>query len=158
MSKRREQSAIDAIYELTRTVDTIDKRLTVIDSNIKLLNNKVAKLTKSLSARDGLSTTIENSTGPQVVSREKKESTLVLGNTTAYGYIVDQDKKPMVGVYVDVLNGAGEVIKDVTTDKNGYWSVRLPHGKYEVRYKMKGFKATSRIMDIKKGEKKYEVR
>tara|TARA_R110002020_G_scaffold50716_9_gene143332 strand:+ start:26354 stop:26824 length:471 start_codon:yes stop_codon:yes gene_type:complete len=156
MSEKREQSAIDAIYDLVNAVETIDKRLTVIDSNIKLLNNKVAKLTKSLSTKNFPSTTIENSTGRSVGS--DKENSLVLGNTTAFGYIVDQDKKPIAGAYVDVINGAGKVIKDITTDKNGYWSVRLPHGKYEVQYKMKGFKTTSRIMDIKKGDNKYEVR
>ena len=48
MSKTREESAIDTIYNLVQAIESLDKKVMVIDSNIKLLNNKVSKLTKSI--------------------------------------------------------------------------------------------------------------
>ena len=41
MTKKKEQSAIDAIYEILDVLSNFEKRLDVIDSNVKLLNNKV---------------------------------------------------------------------------------------------------------------------
>jgi hypothetical protein len=44
MSKDREKSAVDAIYEILDKLESLEKKMTIIDSNIKLLNNKVSGL------------------------------------------------------------------------------------------------------------------
>ena len=44
MSKTKEQSAIDAIYTLVERVDLLDKKIEIVDTNIKHLNNKVSQL------------------------------------------------------------------------------------------------------------------
>ena len=38
MSKDREQSAIDAIYDILDKISLLDKRVQVIDDNVKLLS------------------------------------------------------------------------------------------------------------------------
>jgi hypothetical protein len=167
-SKNREKSAIDVIYELSESVATIDKRLSVMDSNIKLLNNKLSKMSKEIfaisEAGPAPSKTKAVATAEPSVSHSKKigKSTepkkLVLGNISLYGYIVDPSKVPIIDAVINVIDADGDVIKDSRTNGDGFWSVRLPSGKYEVLYKMQGYKPTSRIVSLKDGVEKYEVR
>ena len=51
MSDNRAESAIDMIFNLSSQIELLDKKLTVIDSNLKLLNNKVSKLSKQNNTR-----------------------------------------------------------------------------------------------------------
>jgi prefoldin subunit 5 len=43
----KEQSAIDVIYKLAADIEYIKKQIEILDSNIKLLNNKISKQIKS---------------------------------------------------------------------------------------------------------------
>ena len=171
-SNNREKSAIDVIYEISEAIILIDKRLSVMDSNIKLLNNKVSKISKEVySISDsgaGLSQAKPVATAEPSVSNPKhsnaksrkmaKPNKLVLGNISLYGYIVDPNKIPIVDAVVNVIDSENDVVKDIRTDADGFWSARLPAGKYEVLYKMQGYKPTSRVISLSDNVEKYEVR
>ena len=46
MSEEKAKSAIDEIFSIAEKLDRIEKHLIVIDNNVKLLNNKISKLSK----------------------------------------------------------------------------------------------------------------
>ena len=169
-SKNREKSAIDVIYDLSESIAVLDKRVTVLDSNIKLLNNKLSKLSKGIllkeeSVRPNIRAPsahavahVEAST-PSANNKSKDEpDKLILGNISLYGYIVNPSKVPIVDAVVNVLGPSGSMVRDVRTNSDGYWSARLPPGKYEVMYKMQGYKQVSRIVSLDSNIDKYEVR
>ena len=62
----------------------------------------------------------------------KKIEKLVLGSTKTFGYIVNKNQQPIKGVEVNVYDSDNDVIKKITTNDDGYWSARLPSGKFEL--------------------------
>jgi len=163
--KTKEQSAIDIIYLLYDEVKFLSKQVEVLDTNIKLLNNKFAKFSKS----QGSETTVETAGQPTAkavpglkqASQQKEEGRpgpLVLGNIKTYGYIQNKSKIPIKGVQVNIYNESGEVIKSKETDDNGYWEFRLPPGHFGVEYINKGFKPINFSTELKDGVKEYGVK
>ncbi len=160
-SNERAESAIDTIYSLVSMVETLDKRITIIDSNIKLLNNKFSKLTKSVNDSKFSINNISHGEGPRNViinEEEEDDAKLVLGNITMFGYIIDMDRKPIENVSVNVYDGSNDLIKDIKTNRDGHWTVRLPSGKYLVKYIMDGFKDIKRTVELTNNMKRYEVK
>lgn len=160
----RAESAIDVIYSLSLKIENLDKKITIIDSNIKLLNNKVSKMTKLIGDSG-----VERLSSPDIYSEaelprnvilndQDSDGKLVLGNVSTFGYIIDHEKKPIEGVSVNVYDSENDLIKDVTSNRDGYWVVRLPPGKYLVKYIMEGFRDIKRIVELTKEMKKYEVK
>lgn len=163
MSKPKEQSAIDAIYEMLDMMSNFEKRLDVIDSNIKLLNNKVSKLQKT-----GAVTTTQSTQRPSGRTPEGKPAVpeninteeidkLVIGKVKAYGYIVNKDRVPLGGVVVNVYRG-NDSLRSLKTDDDGRWEARLPSGKYGIEYIHKKFKPINRTIEIPEDVKEFEVR
>ena len=157
MSSDREQSAIDAIYEILDKIDTIDKRTQIMDDNIKLLSNKVSKLSKNaavaaVSATAKAPQDVDATRPPQSVDR------LVLGNIKTYGYIVNKAKMPISEVIVNVYDNKNKLVKNTKTNQDGYWEVRLPPEKYGVEYIHKKFKPINRVVTLENGTSSFEVR
>lgn len=131
MSKDREQSAIDAIYELLDEVRELRNEVKLIDGNIKLLNNKISKINSapiSTSPQIG----VPNSSSKAAVSAAVPRSETSNHNIKLYGRIKNQARKPIKGVYVKVFDPAGNVIKSRETDSEGYWEARVVPGQYVV--------------------------
>ena len=147
MSKGREQSAIDAIYELLEEVKDIRKELKIIDNNIKLLNNKVNKL----SGKQGPTASVPTaavppsnmSSGQPSASPGPSEHTIKL-----FGRLKNQRKKPIKGVYIKVYDAQGNIIKSRESDIKGYWEARVPPGKYVVELNAKHIIKKSIPMNI----------
>ena len=163
MSKTREESAIDTIYNLVQAIESLDKKVMVIDSNIKLLNNKVSKLTKSINEVKNQSfvdtpRNVISSDGLEYEEDTSGVQKLVLGNINTYGYVVGADMKPLENVNVQVFDSSNELIKDMRTNRDGHWTVRLKDGKYSVKYIMDGFKDIKRTIELTKQMTKYEVK
>ena len=158
MSKTKEQSAIDAIYEILDRLDLLDKRVQVIDDNVKLLSNKVSKLNKNAAVAASASPAIRESSSNQSTQKQQKVDRLVLGNIKMHGYIVNKAKVPILGVVVNVYDHANKLVKNAKTNNDGYWEVRLPSGKYGVEYIHKKFKPINRTIELVDDIRNYEVR
>ena len=152
--KSKEHSAIDAIYNIEEKLSELLKRFQVVEDNVKLLNNKVTKL-KQLPNPLPLDKSIHTPTSPE---RQQKVEKLVLGNIKLFGYIVNKAAKPLSEVTVNVFDENSRLIKNITTDKDGYWEVRLPPGKFGVEYIHKKFKPVNKTVELLDGTKEVEVR
>ncbi len=161
MSKTREESAVDVIYKIMDALDGLDKKISIIDSNLKLLSNKVSKISKAKAQRP-LAIDIDRDFQENVITDgvqpDDSGPKLILGNVSVFGHVIDGNKVPMEDVFVTIHTSDSKLIKDLATNKDGYWSVRLPPGKYIVKYEMKGYKPIKRTIELSKNMKKYEVK
>jgi len=158
MSKTKEQSAIDAIYEILDKLETLDKRVQVVDDNVKLLSNKVSKLNKNAAAAVTASPVIKEPSSNQPTQKQQKVDRLVLGNIKTHGFIVNKSKVPIYDVIVNIYDGNNKLVKNAKTNSDGYWEVRLPSGKYGVEYIHKKFKPINIVIDLADDISDYEVR
>ena len=158
MSKTKEKSAIDAIYEILDKLELLDKRVQVIDDNIKILSNKVSKIGKNTAvAASGNIPIVKDNRQPEP-ERQQKVEKLVLGNIKTHGYIVNKGKVPITNVIINVYNGSNKLVKNTKTNNDGHWEVRLPPGKYGVEYIHKKFKPINRTIELAEDIREYEVR
>lgn len=168
MSKE-EVSAIEAIYLILESMENLKKQVNLIDQSIKILNNKVYNLnssidkisipTPSTTSKTSSKKTEKKSFSAQPMIPDDQEDSpgLVLGKVKVYGYIVNADRIPIVGVQI-IVNSGSSKIRDLKTNKDGYWEARLPSGKFSVEYRHKDFKPTSRDISIPNNVTVYEVR
>lgn len=149
-SNNREKSAIDAIYDMEKKLADLEKKIKASEGKLDLILSKVDKLSKRTPVAKIDST-------PTPVSQQKVEK-LVLGAVKVFGFIVNKSKVPLVGVQVKIYNEESQLIKDVKTNDDGYWEVRLPAGRYGVEYLHKNFKPVNKTIEFEKDSKRYEVR
>jgi hypothetical protein len=157
MSRTKEQSAIDAIYEILEKIEFLDKRVQIIDDNLKILSNKVTKLSRNVAASAAV-TTVGGNTTRDEPKKQQEIDRLVLGNIKTYGYIVNRTKKPIENVNINIYDVKNKLIKNAKTNNDGYWEVRLPPGKYGVEYIHKNFKPINRVAELVDDIRDYEVR
>ncbi len=153
MDKEKEHSAIDSIYHMESMLEEMMNRLKVVEDNLKLLNNKVGKLNKPTPLPP-----VKVDHSPPPASRQQKVENLVLGNIKLYGYIVNKAKMPIPDVVVNVYDSSSKLIKNIRTDGDGYWEVRLPSGKFGVEYIHKRFKPVNKTVELTNDTKEFEVR
>ena len=146
----REKSAIDAIYDMEEKLNNMEKRIRSNEGKLDLILSKLDKLSKSTPA-------VKINSQPESVSQQKVKK-LLLGSVKVFGYIVNKAKVPLVGVQVKLYDDKSELVKDLKTDDNGYWEVRLPGGRYGVEYLHKNFKPINKTIEFSKEDKIYEVR
>ena len=163
-AKKREESAIDAIYKILDRIDLLDERIKIIDTNVKNLNNKITKVLSSpeptLAPTVGAKTPDPMPTAADAMRSESngKVDRLVLGNVKVYGYIVNKSKVPIEGVTINVYDDGSKLIKNVSTNHDGYWEVRLPSGDYGVEYIHNKFRPINRTINVPDTTNEYEVR
>ena len=149
-SNHREKSAIDIIYDLEEKIKGLEKKLKSSEGKIDLLLAKVDKLSKPTPvAKIG--------SQPQNVSQQKVKK-LLLGAVKVFGYVVNKSKQPILGVQVKLYDESNDLVKDLKTNDDGYWEVRLPAGRYGVEYLHKNFKPVNKTIEFNKEDKFYEVR
>jgi hypothetical protein len=153
MSKTREQSAIDSIYGMENTLEELLKRIQVMEDNLKLLNNKVSKLSKPIPLP-----LVKSDSSPEPPPRQQKVENLVLGNIKLFGYIVNKSKAPIPDVAVNVYDANNKLIKNTKTNGDGHWEARLPPGRFGVEYIHKKFKPVNKTVELEDGTKECEVR
>jgi hypothetical protein len=157
MSSERERSAIDAIYDILNKLESIEKKLTVIDNNIKLLNNKVNKLSTD-SARK---VAAPRAVVPSAATVKPQLSEELIKNVKVFGRIKNKQKKAIKGVDVKIYSREGKIIKSRTTDKGGYWEARIPPGEYGIEYDPSNINKRLRPVNfkvtVKKGIKELDI-
>ena len=150
----REKSAIDAIYSIEEKLNSFAKRFQVIEDNLKLINNKLLKLSKASTPLPPVK--VDHTPEPPL--RQQKVEKLLLGNVKLFGFIVNKSTEPILDVTVNVFDSNSQLVKTVKTDGNGYWEVRLPSGKFGVEYIHKKFKPVNKTVELLDGTKEFEVR
>lgn len=134
MTKTREQSAVDAIYEALEELKELKKQIKMIDSNVKLLNNKVLKISEAINKLEAspiAAAQPKPSAIPITTSTPQLET---LDSVKVFGRIKNAQKKPMENVKVNLFSARGELIKSRKTDSDGYWEARVPPGSYVIEY------------------------
>jgi hypothetical protein len=137
MSKNREQSAIDVIYELLDEVKELRKEIVNIDSNIKLLNNKISKMATVPVPTVAASLPVPTATVPAMptataVVPPSKPTSEAAHTVKLFGRVKNQARKPLKGVYIKVYDPKGILIKSRETDTEGYWEARVLPGQYVI--------------------------
>lgn len=158
------QSAIDKIDLILEKMISLEqlfeKKMKVLDNDIKLLNNKLNKLQLKEPAKILAAPT---ATAPLQVSETKvAEINIVNDLTKIFGRIKNKNKQPIEGVIVRLFTPSGEVVKTRTTDANGYWEVRIAAGQYGVEYDPtsinKRLSPVNMTVQINPGMKEYEIK
>lgn len=150
----REESAIDAIYSMQNDIKEIRIGMRKLETILSLTLSRMEKQARSVPSALEASVKVDSSVNR--VSQQKVEK-LVLGATKVYGNIVNKSKEPISGVMVKVYNESSELIKDLETDVNGHWAVRLPAGRYGIEYLHKNFKPINKTIKFDKDNKSFEV-
>jgi hypothetical protein len=157
----KEQAAIDKIYQMEEDIAYIKQYVQLIDNNLKLLNNKLAKISDALESQPipQAPTKITATPGTPPPPQKRKESErLVLGKIKTFGYIVNKSKQPIPDVDIQVYDEDNEIVKRRKTDRDGYWEVRLPPGKYGVEYRQEGYRPINRTILLDRTMKSFEVK
>lgn len=158
------KTAIETIFTLEEKLDKITAKIDLLDVTIGNLNNKIYVLNSKISELSNLAPTpyvggVPSASVPSgSVTKQAQSSSLVLGNVRVFGYILNQSKMPIRDVYVRVFSSDNSVIKETSTDSDGYWECRLPSGRFGVEYTHKNFKPVNRPVTIPEGVSSYEVK
>lgn len=162
--ENREISAIDTIYLLKDLIERLDKKIDILDGNLKLANNKISKLQKmvtnlTLVEANSVEKNKEKEIVPnQIIRTGKRSNSYIAGPIRTFGKIVSKELKPIQDVQVAIFNDENEVIKTRKTDSKGYWEVRLPSGKFGVQYTHKKFKPINLTIELDDNITEYEVK
>lgn len=168
------QSAIDEIFELSKKMSEMLEKISVIEKNIKSLNNKFIILTKKVdsisvdpedSAKDdnavtGTPNALAPGARPQVVQSQQNDVTnnkLVLGSVKTYGYIMSESRKPIPDIFVSIYDSSGDKVRSLKTNSDGYWEARLPSSDYKVVYSHVNFNDVEKNISIPKGSTNFRV-
>jgi hypothetical protein len=193
-----EKSALDIIYSLPALLKKLESKIDVIDNNVKILNNKVLKLSsgqgqniadRSSSVQEQAQKSLtlnQEQQGkdpekkllmpraespdelPKVYRKdgqlEKKETAepqikkIVLGNIKLFGYIKTTSMKPVTNATIRIFDKDNDLIKNISTDKDGYWECRLPAGQYNSEILISGIKPINRQFTLLNGMKEFELK
>jgi hypothetical protein len=91
-------------------------------------------------------------------SQEPQIKKIVLGNIKLFGYIKTTSMKPVANATIRVFDKDNELIKNVNTDKDGYWECRLPAGQYSSEILISGIKPINRQFTLLNGMKEFELK
>lgn len=159
-------NAVSLIYQMAESVINTQLYLKELDANIKLLNNRITKLEKTLVAamketqlmnQDLVVVNRESKSG-QIIPTNNESTKFVIGNIKMHGKITNQSLAPIKDALVKIYDTDGNVISTRLTDRDGTWEKRLPPGKYLVEYSAKGFGKTGFNIELTDGMREYLVK
>lgn len=177
-----EKSALDIIYSLPSILKKLESKIDVIDNNVKILNNKFLKLSQEKKEHQKISVKEEISKPeeilqpilPRAVAPDKmpevnaiaqraatpnSESTkLLLGNKKVFGYIKTTSMKPVSGATVKIFDSKNSLVREINSDKDGYWEARLPSGKFSCEILIGSIKPINRSFELTNDIKEFELK
>jgi hypothetical protein len=176
-----EKSALDIIYLLPSILKKLESKIDVIDNNVKILNNKIIKLSQekkdSRPQQDHIQTPIKTveekiiyqpraeapDTVPTSVQAKQEVKTqqptkFILGNKKVYGHIKTTSMKPVVGATIKIFDSTNSLVRETNSDKDGYWESRLPSGKFSSEILIGGLKPINRSFELLNDTKEFELK
>ena len=177
-----EKTALEIILELPSILKKIENKIDVLDTNLKILNNKLNKIknqdsiiessqnskyqeAKKESDSPALPDTAVMPTAtpgpiesiPGGMPNLKTSQKLILGSIKVFSKIKTASGKTVDGMTVNIFDKSNELIRNLITDKEGYWECKLPPGVYSVEMLHPKLKTINKEIDLKKDMKSYEV-
>lgn len=171
----QEKTALEIILELPSILKKIENKIDVLDTNLKILNSKLNKLKIETQAikPDNIIEKIEKEPTEEVVLRpmatpgnvdrmnpasaQKEATKLTIGSIKVFSRVKTSSGKPVDGMTVNIFDKSNDLIRNLLTDKDGYWECKLPHGKYSVEMIHPKIKTINKEFEILKEMKSYEV-
>lgn len=178
-----DKSALDIIYSLPAILKKLESKIDVIDNNVKLLNNKIKNLKTNTQDVPQKETLNQENTGvakkeiimPRAEAPDKMPIThdrksvqeniaesiqpkFLIGSKKVFGYIKSTSMKPVFGARIKIFDNINDLVKDLTSDKDGFWECRLPAGKFNCEIIVGNFKALNRTFELKEETKELEIK
>lgn len=170
------KSAIDEIFKISESMESLSSSIKVLEKSIKSLNSKFIILTKKVDAieekmessfsyqKNETQSSMPSAKPPggspsanQNFSKEETNDKLVLGAIKTYGYIVNKDRVPIPNIKVTVFDKDKDKIRSIKTNSDGYWEARLPAGVYKIIYSHEKFNDIIKEIEIPKGSINFRV-
>lgn len=129
------KSGIEMIQELLDKVIILDRRMEVIEQNMKLLlsnknKNDITLIKPNVGPRLEASVPSTAVVKTNIENKQKKPSVKAAPNSNIIGKIQKKDGKGMEKVTVTIFDEKNNKIKETRTNKAGEWISFLPSGRY----------------------------
>lgn len=172
-----EKTALEIILELPSILKKIENKIDVLDTNLKILNSKINKIKIEESNQPKQKEILANidDQDQEFIARptatpgnasqnsslasgvQKVAPKLVLGSIKVFSSIKTSTGKPVEGMTINIFDSSNDLIRNLITDKDGYWECKLPHGRYSLEMIHPKLKTINKQFDLSKDMKSYEV-
>lgn len=156
---------LEMIEEMHSMISKMRDQISVMDTNIKLLQAKVnsevfSGFTKppphSIPSR-APDIRPPQPQQPQISAVQEPQSTQAYKGTMVQGKILTEDGKPIHGVSVKIMNADKKVIKETTTNRAGMWLAQLRPGKYISKSILDNKPAQFKLFEVVEGQHSQDV-
>jgi hypothetical protein len=173
----QEKTALEVILELPSILKKIENKIDVLDTNLKILNSKINKI--KLEHQTESSNISQNSSSEKTESEEfmakpmatpggverpqsqnnspKEPVKLTIGSIKVFSRVKTSTGKPVDGMTINIFDKSNDLVRNLITDKDGYWECKLPHGKYSIEMIHPKIKTINKEFELLKDIKSYEV-
>ena len=177
-----EKTALEIILELPSILKKIENKIDVLDTNLKILNTKLNKIKAQEIISDSKQEIRPQAAQAVAEDQIKSEGTmrptatpgptesvsggmpnlkpikkLILGSIKVFSKIKTSSGKAVDGMTINVFDKGNELIRNLVSDKEGYWECKLPPGTYSIEMVHPKLKTINKEIEIKKDMKSYEV-
>lgn len=177
-----EKTALEIILELPSILKKIENKIDVLDTNLKILNNKLNKIknqdspielgqkSKYQEAQKEADRPVPSDVAVMPTATPgpiestsagmpnlKTSQKLILGSIKVFSKIKTASGKAVDGMTINIFDKSNELIRNLVTDKEGHWECKLPPGVYSVEMLHPKLKTINKEIDLKKDMKSYEV-
>jgi len=173
-----EKTALEIILELPSILKKIENKIDVLDTNLKILNTKINKIKATESQPQAAPIIPQNQPQEAAESEEQIQrpmampgpiddqqkrparsvsGKLVLGSIKVFSKIKTASGKPVDGMTINVFDKENDLIRNIITDKDGYWECKLPSGRYSIEMIHPKLKTINKEFELSKDMKTYEV-
>lgn len=174
-----EKTALEIILELPSILKKIENKIDVLDTNLKILNTKLNKIKSAelqpvAPAQNAIDIKKEQEEEVQIqkpmampgtavdqnraASQQKQlANKLVLGSIKVFSKIKTASGKPVDGMTINIFDKENDLIRNLITDKDGYWECKLPSGRYSIEMIHPKLKTINKEFELAKDIKIYEV-
>jgi hypothetical protein len=176
------KTALEILLELPSTLKRLEAKINVLDTNLKILNSKLNKMKLAQESEpEGSHSDLEKEKGIEEVKKflpsatpgpelEKEQvdrntnskeislpKKLVLGPIKVFSTIKTSTGRPVDGMKINIFDHTNDLVRQLNTDKNGYWECKLPSGKYSLEMIHPRLKTMNKNFELKKDIKEFEV-
>lgn len=151
--REEEEAAIDIIYSIPDKIKILEAKIDNLTAIVKLLYSKSCPPVESPMPITQSSVKMVAGNKP---TENKEPSKLIIGKTKVFGKIITGSGKPVRDASIKIFT-KNEKVKDVLSDSNGYWEVRLPNGDFNAIIYLNGKEVLKRNFQIK-DEKEIELK
>jgi len=173
----QEKTALEIILELPSILKKIENKIDVLDTNLKILNSKINKMKSEPqqvkqpdvqimpSEKEESEETVQRPMAtpggaerPQPQANSQREpAKLTIGNIKVFSRVKTSTGKPVDGMTINIFDRSNDLVRNLITDKDGYWECKLPHGKYSIEMIHPKIKTINKEFELSKEIKSYEV-